>query len=103
MEFGLNHKIMQEIITILTSNPKVEKVLLYGSRAKGNFKVGSDIDLTLKGFDLNIQDLNNLYIKLDELYLPYSFDISIFENLDNKDLIDHINRVGIVIYDRRDC
>lgn len=103
MEFGLNHKIMQEIINILTSNPKVEKILLYGSRAKGNFKAGSDIDLALKGFDLNMQDLNNLYIKLDELYLPYSFDISIFEKLDNKDLIDHINRVGVVIYDKRGC
>lgn len=101
MKFGLNHKTIQEIINIFTSNPKVDEVILYGSRAKGNYKIGSDIDLTLKGFDLDMQDVNNLYIKLDELYLPYSFDISIFEKLDNKDLIDHINRVGTVIYEKQ--
>jgi predicted nucleotidyltransferase len=101
MEFGLNTKTIQGITDVISTNPKVEKVLLYGSRAKGNYKNGSDIDLSLKGSDLNMQDLNQLYVKLDALYLPYSFDILIFEKLNNTELIDHINRVGIVIYERQ--
>jgi len=100
MKYGLRDSMLQSITNIFIKYPKIEKAILYGSRAKGNYKTGSDIDLTLLGEKLNIQDLNKIYMELDNLYLPYSFDISIFEKLENKELIEHINRVGIVIYDK---
>lgn len=100
MKYGLKDSILQSITSIFLKYPKVEKVILYGSRAKGNYKNGSDIDLTLLGEKLNIQDLNKIYLELDNLYLPYNFDISIFEKLENKELIDHIKRAGIVVYDK---
>ncbi|WIV12028.1 nucleotidyltransferase domain-containing protein [Proteiniborus sp. MB09-C3] len=100
MRYGLKDSILESIISIFARYSKIEKVLLYGSRAKGNFKNGSDIDLTLVGNDIDIKDLNKIYLELDELYLPYSFDISIFDKIQNKDLINHINRVGIEIYER---
>lgn len=100
MKYGLRENVLEDIINIFAKHSKVEKVLLYGSRAKGNYKRGSDIDLTLVGKNINMQDINRIYLELDELYLPYSFDLSVFEKIENKALIDHINRVGIIIYEK---
>lgn len=100
MKYGLRENVLEDIINIFAKHSKVEKVLLYGSRAKGNYKRGSDIDLTLVGKNINMQDINRIYLELDELYLPYGFDLSILEKIENEDLIDHINRVGIIIYEK---
>ena len=100
MKYGLSERVLDQILSVFLSYTKVEKAILYGSRAKGNYRPGSDIDITLFGKGLTILDLHNLEIMLDELYLPYSFDLSIFEKLQNEDLIDHINRVGKVMFDR---
>ncbi|OHW61571.1 nucleotidyltransferase domain protein [Andreesenia angusta] len=100
MKYGLSDRVLEQILSVLRRYDKVEKAVIYGSRAKGNYRPGSDIDITLFGKGLTILDLHNLEIMLDELYLPYSFDLSIFEKLQNEDLIDHINRVGKVIFDR---
>ncbi|AKL93669.1 nucleotidyltransferase domain-containing protein [Clostridium aceticum] len=99
MKYGLKESILASILEVFSRHSKIEKVLLYGSRAKGNYKNGSDIDLTFIGKNINLEDINKLHLELDELYLPYSFDLSIFEKIENKDLIDHINRVGIIIYE----
>ena len=98
MKYGLRDETIDNINRVFEKYHKIQKVIIYGSRAKGNYKNGSDIDLTLIGEDINIQDLNRIYIDLDELYLPYMFDISIYKNLENLDLIDHINRVGCDFY-----
>lgn len=72
--------------------------MLYGSRAKGNYRNGSDIDLVLMGVDLNRRQLAAIESQLDDLLLPYSLDIALFQEINNADLVDHINRVGIVFY-----
>ena len=76
------------------------EAILYGSRAKGDFQPGSDIDLTLKGEVLTLKDIAEIKTTLDDLLLPYLFDISIFEHIDNPDLLEHIQRAGISIYKR---
>ncbi len=91
---GLSQDTIQKITQILTSHKEVSETILYGSRAKGNYKPGSDIDLTLKGNLLTLEILSAIEHQLDELNLPYSIDISIFKLIDNKDLIAHINRIG---------
>jgi predicted nucleotidyltransferase len=97
---GLNGNIIQQICSVLSSFPQVDAAVLYGSRAKGNYKPGSDIDLTLKGnFDLYI--LNSISLKLDDLYLPYMFDLSIHHHINDPDMIDHISRVGIELYRKK--
>ncbi len=96
--FGLNESTIKQIMSVFVKHLKIEKVLLYGSRAKGNYHNGSDIDLTLIGDELNYSQLGCLESDIDDLYLPYSFDISIFKDIDNPDLVDHINRVGITFY-----
>jgi len=101
MKFGLKEETIQKINQVFSQYPQIEKVMLYGSRAKGNFKPGSDIDLTLEGEGLTLSILHKIDDNLDDLLLPYTFDLSIFGHIDNADLIDHIKRVGVVFYQKR--
>jgi uncharacterized protein len=97
---GLSEDTIRKICNVFSAHPKVEKAVLYGSRAKGNYKNGSDIDLTLFGPDLDHRDLSDIIDELDELLLPYTIDLSIFEKLDHENLRDHIERVGVIFYQR---
>jgi len=96
--YGLTQHTLEQIINILTKNPKVEEVVLFGSRAVGNYREGSDVDLALKGKGLEMDELLKLSAELDELDLPYHFDLLIFEKIKHRDLLDHICRVGQTIY-----
>jgi len=96
--FGLKEATINQIISVFLQYPQIHKVLLYGSRAKGNYRNGSDIDLTLIG-DVSYSQLSSIEDKIDDLLLPYSFDISIFSDIDNPDLIDHMNRIGVIFYE----
>ena len=98
MRFGLVDLDIQKMQSVFMQFPEIQKVIIYGSRAKGNFKVGSDIDLTIVGENLSFSTLLSIRTKLDELNLPYLLDVSIFFSLENLDLIEHINRVGQVFY-----
>ena len=98
MPYGLKDIEIEKICRLFAENERIESVILYGSRAKGNYKPFSDVDITLKGDELTRHDLNHLRLSIDDLFLPYQFDISIFKFLKNQDLIEHINRVGIAIY-----
>jgi predicted nucleotidyltransferase len=101
MKFGLSEKTLQSICSVFSKYPEIEKVILYGSRAKGNYKNGSDIDLTLiGGDDLTIDILCKVENDLDDLLLPYTFDISLFKYIHDPDVIDHIHRVGLVFYQK---
>jgi uncharacterized protein len=100
MNHGLSHSIVDQIKSVFVKYPELEKVLIYGSRAKGNFKPGSDIDLTFIGDGLNQTMLNKIDDEIDDLMLPYTFDLSILKNVSNTDFIAHVERVGIVFYER---
>ena len=100
MKFGLKETTIEKICSVFAGFPQIEKAVLYGSRAKGNYKNGSDIDLTLHGKDLTLNVLYKIDEELDDLLLPYTFDLSIFEQLSDPDFIDHIQRVGVVFYQR---
>lgn len=98
MPYGLNGETVAQIHGVLTRYPEVEQALLYGSRAKGNYRDGSDIDLCLVGETLTLTQLLKIENALDDLLLPYKIDLSLFHALDNAELIDHIRRVGVVFY-----
>ncbi|MEA1962163.1 MAG: nucleotidyltransferase domain-containing protein [Bacillota bacterium] len=100
MRFGLTQDTLKQIINNIAKNQKVEEAILFGSRAMGNYTNGSDIDLALKGEDLDMDDLLKMGIILDELDLPYHVDLLVFEKIENRDLIDHIRRVGETIFSR---
>ncbi|MBI5214534.1 MAG: nucleotidyltransferase domain-containing protein [Ignavibacteriae bacterium] len=80
--------------------PQIEEVIIYGSRAKGNYREGSDIDVTLKGDNLNLHVVNDISRKFSESSIPYKVDISIYRQINDKDLLEHIQRIGKVFYRR---
>ena len=97
MKFGLKETTIQKICGVFAEYPQVEKAVIYGSRAKGNYKNGSDIDLTLYGGkDLTLNILSKMLREIDDLLLPYTIDLSIFHNLSDPDFIEHIQQVGMV-------
>ena len=98
-KFGLSEGDLKSVISLLKKHPKITGVILFGSRAKGNFSPGSDIDFALLGKNLCLQDLLDLYVEIDELYLPYKFDLLIYDQIKNEALLEHIRRVGKVLYD----
>lgn len=100
MPYGLKDSELTNLKALFAKNDRLERVILYGSRAKGTYKPFSDVDITLVGRELTHSDLNRMILDIDDLLLPYMFDISIFHTLKSSDLIDHINKRGIVIYEK---
>jgi len=95
---GLTKKEIERIRNVFSKYIQVQQVLIYGSRAMGNFKPSSDIDLTLIGNNIDMSILLKIEFDLDDLMLPYKFDISIYDKITNPDFVDHINRVGKEFY-----
>jgi len=97
---GLSAETVAKVREVLSRFPEVEKAVLYGSRAKGSAHPGSDIDLTLFGGCLDERKIGQVDDALDDLLLPYRFDLSIFARITHPDLLDHIRRVGITLYEK---
>lgn len=100
-DFGLSIKTMESILGVMKKYPNIEKCIVYGSRAIGNFRKGSDIDLTLIGENLTLTELLKIENELDDLLLPYQIDLSIFHQINHKGLIEHINTYGQVFFERK--
>jgi len=100
MKYGLPKRTVDQICAVLAQYPAVERAVLYGSRAKGNFKPSSDIDLTLHGTGLTQRLCDSIAEALDDLLLPYSIDLSVFSKLQHPELEAHIQRVGVVFFER---
>lgn len=98
-ESGLSAADIKKIHAVFTRHPGVQKAILYGSRAKGTHRPGSDIDITLKG-NISWDELQAITQELDDLMLPYEFDLSVYTMIDNPNLLDHIKRVGKTFYTR---
>ena len=94
MSFGLSNDIITRIHSVFRKYPEIENATLYGSRAKGNYNPYSDIDLTFEGKNISLNLIYQIAVDLDDLLLPYFFDLSIKEKITNPDLLDHIKRVG---------
>jgi predicted nucleotidyltransferase len=99
--FGLQESDLWAIRGVLALYPQVDKAILYGSRAKGNYKTGSDIDLTLcGGQELTPAVLRRIMADIDELLLPYTFDLSILERIEDAEVLAQIRRVDVPFYDK---
>jgi predicted nucleotidyltransferase len=99
--FGLPPKAMHAIGQIFAEYAAIEKVTLYGSRAMGNFREGSDIDLCIEGKEFSYTLQLRLENRLDDLLLPWKIDITVKHRIDNQDLLAHIQKHGMVIYQSR--
>lgn len=100
VRIGLNEAAFATLVSAVSKHAAIDRAIVYGSRAKGNFREGSDIDLTLDANNLCEQDFSSIWHELEESSLPYLIDLSKLQDLQNTDLLEHIHRVGIVIYER---
>lgn len=96
--YGLSDLDIKLIQEVFSKHNNINRVFLYGSRAKGNYKIGSDIDLTIEGNNLTLTDLFMIENELDDINLPYKIDLSLLHQIENSNLLDHIHRVGIEFY-----
>ncbi len=99
LRLGLSEKTIERICSVLSSYSAVQKAFVYGSRAKGNFREGSDIDIAISG-DIDAKILGDIAEDLDELLLPYTIDLLVCETLKNDKLRKHIDRVGKLLYEK---
>lgn len=98
--FGLPPATLDKLISVFVLHPAIESVLIYGSRAKGNYRPGSDIDLTIKCAAIPFAEFMQIEDQIDDLMLPYSVDLSQYRQIENADLVAHIDRVGVAVYVR---
>lgn len=101
MAFGLSEHIINKLVNLFDKNDQVEEAILFGSRAKGNYREGSDIDIALKGNKLTLKTLKKIEVQIDQLFLPYEVNLVLYHYINNPVLSDHIKRVGISIYNTK--
>jgi predicted nucleotidyltransferase len=92
---GLSLEVQKKLVRVFNRFAGIEKVLLYGSRAKGTFKHGSDIDLTIVAPGMDLITLAKVEDDLDELLLPHKIDLSLFHHINSPSLVAHIQQFGI--------
>lgn len=97
---GLSQSSVERIISVLRQFPDIDKAVLFGSRAKGTYRHGSDIDLALAGQELNWRVLGRISDQLDDLMLPYRFSVICLGNRTDPEVVEHIARVGIPLFQR---
>jgi predicted nucleotidyltransferase len=103
MTGGLSDQDVNSIVSMIYAYPDVVEARVFGSRAMGNYKAGSDIDIALfletKEQQHRMKIVNELHDRLEEeLVLPYFFDLLDYDSIENEALKEHIDRVGTVIY-----
>ena len=99
MKFGLSDTVIKELQDIFRRHANIEKVLIFGSRSKGNYRAGSDIDLAVIGKDIDYNLLLSILCEIDDLDLLYTVDLLDYQKKKGTPIGDHIDRVGQVFYD----
>ena len=97
-KYGILEEDMNDIISILNKNPKTSKIALFGSRAKGSFSPGSDIDIAWFGEEIDLDDIRHAGLEYDKLFLPYKLDLIVYDHISEPALREHIDRVGVILY-----
>lgn len=101
MPYGLLERDMMHILAAVRSLPEISQLVLFGSRAKGTYKTASDVDLAIKGAAVTYETALKLAdILNEEKPLPYFFDVVHYESIHEPRLVEHIDRVGVVLYSK---
>ena len=89
---------LEKIVKVISANAKVAQIVLFGSRAKGSHRESSDWDIALKGLELTLSDVLKIQVQIDELWLPCPVDLVIYDHIENQELKEHIDRVGVTVW-----
>ena len=101
MKYGFSKDQLQEIVEVLAEYPEIESAVLFGSRAMDSFKAGSDVDIAIKGEKVNTSLALKVTGHFEDTNTPFFFDIIAWPTISSKELREHIQRVGEVIYCRK--
>ena len=99
MRFGLSDTVIKDLQDVFRRHANIKKVLIFGSRSKGNYRAGSDIDLAVIGNDIDYNQLLSILCEIDDLELLYSVDLLDYQKKKGTSIGDHIDRVGQVFYE----
>ena len=100
MKYGLTIPMLNKLAGVFCTYPDIERVVIFGARARGTYLYHSDINLALLGPHLDVHTLMRIEAELDKLFLPHKIDVCLYDQLIGSDLVDHIRREGKVMYDR---
>jgi type I restriction enzyme S subunit len=104
MKFGLEVQVIENIISVLEQYPKVDKAFVFGSRAKGNYRPDSDIDIAIKGYEITTDDIITISVAIETIGITHKFDLLDYNSIKEPALKEHIDRVGIEFYSRwKEC
>ncbi len=98
--FGLSDEVINDVCKVFSKHSNIQKVLIFGSRAKGNYGEGSDIDLAAIGENISFNQLMDINIQIEDLGLLYKVDVVDYNKNIGTPIGDHIDRVGIIFYDK---
>lgn len=98
MKFGLSDEVIESLRNVFRQHMNIEKVLIFGSRAKGCYREGSDIDLALIGKDITLRQMLDLSNAIDDIDLLYKIDLIDYEKAQSTPIGEHIRRVGQLFY-----
>lgn len=99
-KFGLSEKIIILLTEFFQKQPEIETVIIFGSRATGNFKNSSDIDFAIIGKDINFKFIQHISSEIDELSTPYMYDIVDYNTITNDKLRENIDNFGKIFYQK---
>ena len=99
--FGLSNEVIKDISDVLKKHPNIDKVLIFGSRAKGTYSEGSDIDLAAVGENITFNQLMDINIQIEDLGLLYKVDVVDYNKNVGTPIGEHIDRVGLLFYEKQ--
>ena len=99
MKFGLSESVIKELHDVFRRYSNIEKVLIFGSRAKGSYRTGSDIDLAIVGENIDYKQLLDIQCAIEDLELLYTIDLLNYQQKKGAPIGDHIDRGGQVFYE----
>ena len=99
MKFGLSDTVIKELQDVFRRHTNIKKVLIFGSRSKGTYREGSDIDLAVIGEGVDYNQILTILCEIDDLELLYSIDLLDYNKKKGTPIGDHIDRVGQVFYE----
>lgn len=102
LRFGLNERNLKTLVSVLESFPQIQRVVIFGSRAKGNFHAGSDIDLAIMNEGIGSAELSKIHARFEESDLPFFVDLVNYSTIDVPALREHIDRAGVEFYLKKD-
>lgn len=98
-QFGIDKSIIEDIVNIIKKYKEITRAVIFGSRARGDYKKASDIDIALFGDNLTNTINTKIFFEIDELYMPYKVDLINFNTLGKENRIrENILKEGVEIY-----